>query len=47
MYKVMYLAGWFIFWNAPGVTLKAAHKVDCDSRESARALAAMYNRIYS
>jgi hypothetical protein len=45
-YKVMYLAGWLIFDNGCP-TFRGAHKVCCDSEPSARALAAMYNRVLS
>jgi hypothetical protein len=41
-YKVMYLAGWLIFDNG-SLSFQKAHRVECDSKPSAQALAAMYN----
>ena len=44
VYRIMYLAGWLVFAD-DGKSFRTAHKVDCDSKSSAQALAAMYNSI--
>lgn len=48
-FKPMYLCGWFLF-DASSPSFRSATKIDMplySTREDAKVLAAIYNRIYS